>query len=249
MAMSNFAVSLKQVLDFEGGFVDHPRDPGGATNKGVTIANYRAHVKPGGTVADLRHITDAEVEKFYRGQFWDRVQGDDLPAGADLAIFDYAVNSGVSRASKHSQEITGAAVDGIIGRITLEYIKAMHPRDFIKKLCHRRMGFLRSLNIFSTFGKGWSRRVAGVEAKALSWVSSKTTLEHDAKEARDTSNSQAGGAVATGGGGVVAPNLTDFPWWLAGIIVAVVVIPLVIRAIINAQRASALAAAAKEAQP
>lgn len=172
----NFKISLKEVLKHEGGWSDHPSDPGGATMKGVTIATFRAFVNPKGTKDDLRKITDAQLETVYRRQYWDKVHGAELPDGVDFAVFDYAVNSGPSRAVKYLQKVVVVSQDGKIGPKTLEAIKAMGSRNVINKLCDTRLAFLKRLKTWPTFGKGWARRVSGVRDFALG-LSSKPTPE------------------------------------------------------------------------
>lgn len=163
---SNFEKALAAVLVHEGGYVNHPRDPGGATNKGVTQAVYdgyrRRQGKPGQSV---RLISEAEIGAIYKFQYWDMVRGDDLPSGVDYAVFDFAVNSGVSRAAKYLQRVVGTPQDGVIGVRTLGAIKS--TAYTINALCDRRMGFLRTLRIFPTFGRGWTRRVDDVRKHAL----------------------------------------------------------------------------------
>jgi lysozyme family protein len=162
----NFARALKLVLAHEGGYVDHPKDPGGATNKGITIATYRRYVKKDGTKDDLRRISDADVARVYQKHYWDKVRGDDLPDGLDYAVFDFAVNSGTGRAPKYLQRVLGVAQDGVIGPAT---IKAAHDANVpfaIDRLCDDRMAFLRGLKTFSTFGRGWTNRVSGVRIEA-----------------------------------------------------------------------------------
>jgi lysozyme family protein len=110
----NFQRALALVLKHEGGYVDHPKDPGGATNKGVTIATFRRYVKKDGTKDDLRRISDADVARIYKRHYWDAVRGDDLPDGLDYATFDFAVNSGTGRAPKYLQRVLGVAQDGVI---------------------------------------------------------------------------------------------------------------------------------------
>lgn len=170
----NFDSSLKLVLKHEGGWADHPKDPGGATMKGITIAVYRANINPNGTKEDLRKITDAQVAHIYRTQYWDKVRGDDLPSGVDYAVFDYAVNSGVSRASKHLQAVVGKRQDGKVGPETLAATKAILAQTVINNLCDKRMAFLRGLKTFAIFGKGWTTRVSGVRAEALKMASTAT---------------------------------------------------------------------------
>lgn len=175
----NFKISLKEVLKHEGGWSDHPSDPGGATMKGVTIATFRAFVNPKGTKSDLRKITDAQLETVYRRQYWDKVHGAELPDGVDFCVFDYSVNSGPSRAVKDLQKVIGVSQDGKVGPKTLEAIKAMGARNVINKLCDTRLAFLKRLKTWPTFGKGWSRRVSVVRDFALG-LSSKPTPERPA---------------------------------------------------------------------
>ncbi|WIY54169.1 glycoside hydrolase family 108 protein [Devosia sp. YIM 151766] len=171
MAKNNFQLALEATLVHEGGWSDHPSDPGGATMKGVTLATYRRY-RPGATKEQLRAITDADLHRIYRDGYWDAVRGDDLPAGLDLALFDFAVNSGPGRAVITLQTILGVAADGKVGPITLAAI-AKHPASLlINELCSHRLAFLERLSNWPTFGKGWSRRVAAVRAEALSMTQS-----------------------------------------------------------------------------
>ncbi len=165
---NTFPAALKAVLAHEGGYVNHPKDPGGATNKGVTQAVYDAFRKRSGLpVKSVRSISDYEVATIYRKQYWDAVKGDDLPAGVDYAVFDYAVNSGVSRATEALQKALGVNADGVIGQITLHAAETADRLKIINLICDGRMAFLRRLSTFKTFGKGWTSRVSGVRAKAL----------------------------------------------------------------------------------
>ena len=132
MAKENFAACLAQVLLSEGGWSDHPADPGGATMKGITLATYRKY-RPGATKADLRAIADAEVAQIYREGYWNAVRGDDLPAGLDLVAFDAAVNSGTGRAAKWLQSAVGAVADGRIGAGTAAAAHAARLPDAIRR--------------------------------------------------------------------------------------------------------------------
>ncbi len=158
------------MLKHEGGFVNHPSDPGGATNKGITLATYRQYVKKNGTVADLKAITDAQVAQVYKAHYWNAVRSDMLPSGVDYAVFDYAVNSGPGRAVKHLQKVLGVTEDGIIGPMTLSAVKAATPEHVINKLCDERLAFLKRLSHWPTFSRGWTRRVADVRTHALAMV-------------------------------------------------------------------------------
>lgn len=166
--LDNQRACMKVTWGFEGGYSNHPRDPGGATQSGVTQRVYDAYRKgKGKEPRDVRSLTPSEKLNIYDHQYWDRVQGDRLPAGVDLAVFDYAVNSGVSRASKELQRVVGTTVDGIVGEMTLTAASEMRPAEIINKLCDRRLAFLKRLKTWPTFGRGWSNRVAGVRAAAL----------------------------------------------------------------------------------
>lgn len=163
---NNFEKALSLVLEHEGGFSDHKLDPGGKTMKGVTQAVYDAYRKVRGRPSQsVKFITDEELRAIYKFQYWDKVHGDFLPTGLDYAVFDFAVNSGVSRAAKYLQAVLGVPQDGQIGAMTLAAIHS--PVQAISALCDRRMGFLRNLRTFLTFGKGWTARVQGVRANAL----------------------------------------------------------------------------------
>ncbi|MCL4065759.1 hypothetical protein M3484_04160 [Pseudomonas sp. GX19020] len=163
----NFERCLSEVLKHEGGWSDHPADPGGATMKGVTLATFRKY-RPSATKADLRAISEADLRMIYRGGYWDRIRGDDLPAGLDLVAFDAAVNSGPGRGARWLQSALGVSADGQIGPKTIAAAKAHADRQkVIRTACQDRLRWLQTLGIWATFGKGWARRVAAVEAAAL----------------------------------------------------------------------------------
>lgn len=160
----NFAKALAQVLRYEGGFSDHPQDPGGATMKGVTQAVYDAWRKAGNLpTQSVRYISDLEVGAIYRQQYWDKISGDDLPDGIDFAVFDFAVNSGVSRAARTLQGVVGTKQDGVIGPATIQATKTYVAMTVTNK----RLAFMQSLSIWPTFGKGWAARIADVKAQIL----------------------------------------------------------------------------------
>lgn len=161
----NFAACLAETLRHEGGWSDHPKDPGGATMKGVTLATYRRW-RPGATKDDLRRITDAEIAAIYRKGYWDAVRGDDLPAGLDLVAFDAAVNSGPKRGAIWLQAGLGVPQDGRIGPATLQAAELAGASMAIDRACDARLSWLRHLRTWGTFGKGWTRRVNDVRAAA-----------------------------------------------------------------------------------
>ncbi len=159
----NFDECTEWALVHEGGYVNHPKDPGGATNKGViqrTYDGYRNRI--GKPRQSVRSITMAEVLDIYKSQYWDLIHGDDLPAGLDYAMYDFSINSGPSRAVTFLQEILGVKVDGVMGNVTLGAIKRRNDiSGLIQALCLKRWNWMKRLSTFKTFGKGWTRRVMG----------------------------------------------------------------------------------------
>ena len=164
---ANFSTALDHVLVHEGGWADHPADPGGATMKGVTLMTYRRFFGSHKGKSDLRRISHQELEEIYRTGYWDKCRCDDLPSGVDYAVFDAAVNSGPGRAARWLQFVLGAHQDGSIGPVTLSLVDSQTPTEIVNRLCDRRLAFMKSLRTWSVFGKGWGRRVAGVRATAL----------------------------------------------------------------------------------
>jgi lysozyme family protein len=168
---ANFFKSLEMVLKHEGGFVDHPEDPGGATNKGITHKTYADFLgRPLEDVNELKNIPDDHVQMIYKNGYWDRIKGDELPAGVDFSTFDWAVNSGPGRAAKALQKAVMATQDGAIGPKTLEAVKEYSAEDIIRSVAEQREAFYKSLRTFNTFGKGWLRRNKETRYFSLSLV-------------------------------------------------------------------------------
>lgn len=168
---ANFFKSLDLVLKHEGGFVDHPEDPGGATNKGVTHQTYSEWLgRPLEDVDELKSIPDEHVQLIYKQKYWDKVKADDLPNGVDYCVFDWAVNSGPSRAAKALQKAAIVKSDGIIGPRTLLAVQEARADELIEIVSHEREEFYRSLKTFGTFGRGWLRRNEETRDEALSWL-------------------------------------------------------------------------------
>jgi lysozyme family protein len=181
-----FPKALKAVLIHEGGYINHPKDPGGATMKGVTQRVYDGwRASQSQKPQPVKLITDKEVESIYRKQYWDAVYGDDLPSGVDYVVFDGAVNSGPIQSVKWLQRALGDAydgeIDGDIGVATLAAVNTNSDNDaLVDEICDRRMTFLQSLKTWSTFGRGWTSRVAGVRKTGKAWASGKATPKVDA---------------------------------------------------------------------
>ncbi|MCA0405270.1 MAG: glycoside hydrolase family 108 protein [Proteobacteria bacterium] len=166
MSKSNFEAALAFVLRFEGGYADHPADPGGATNMGITRTALAAWRGQPVSKAEVRALTRAEAGQIYRARYWNAVRGDDLPAGLDLAVFDCAVNSGPSRAVRLLQRALRVAEDGRLGPATLASLVTMPPDEVISRLCALRGAFLRGLPTYPVFGRGWSARLNALEREA-----------------------------------------------------------------------------------
>lgn len=168
MSASNFRPSLALVLAHEGGYSNHPLDPGGATNFGVTQKVYDAYRNyHGSKLQPVKNIASSEVSDIYNKNYWRLVRGDSLPCGIDYAVFDFAVNSGVSRAVKYLQRLVGVEADGVIGFMSLDAIEKAdraNPEKLIAQYCSNRLEFLKQLPSFNTFGLGWTRRVVGYQA-------------------------------------------------------------------------------------
>jgi len=154
-------------MQHEGGYANHPKDPGGATKYGITLQTYRRMVKPHATIDDLKRLDTETAEDIYRRIYWSAVDGDDLPAGVDLCVFDHGVNAGPTRAIKLLQRVVGASPDGIIGKVTLFLIDKVPPMKLIDKYSKARMSYYQRLRHWRTFGRGWSRRVNETRELAL----------------------------------------------------------------------------------
>ena len=159
----NFRKALEHTLKEEGGYVNHPRDPGGRTNLGVTQRVWEEWVGHPVDEKTMRALTPKDVEPLYKRRYWDRVRGDDLPDGVDLIVFDTAVNSGPGRAIKFLQACVGVDVDGAFGPKTLAAVQRADDQKLIKDYADRRLSFLTDLPTWEVFGKGWSGRVARVQ--------------------------------------------------------------------------------------
>lgn len=220
MAASRETQSLNRVLVHEGGWSNNPRDPGGPTMKGVTQRVYDAYRKGKGLKThSVKTITQAELLDIYDRQYWDPIKGDQLPDGVDYVVFDGAVNSGVDRSIRWLQQALQpqykGAIDGQIGALTFAAIEALGNNDLlIDRICDIRLNFLRHLSTWSTFGKGWTARVAEVRAGGQAWATgakpeaatpienaSAKALVSDAVQAPATVTGDAGAGAGVGAGG------------------------------------------------
>lgn len=238
---ANFEACLRETLTHEGGFSNHPADLGGATMRGVTQRVYDGYRdRRGLTRQTVRRIAEAELRAIYKAQYWDAVRGDNLPAGVDLAVFDYAVNSGPSRAIRALQMVLGVTPDGELGEVTLAALHARVASGVVTALCDRRMAFLRALKTWPDFGKGWTERVDAVRARARAMAQAGVGIppaqpaelpappdlaQESAKAKPPASQPTTDKAIAIGtaGAGLVATIVAavQSPWGLAALVVVV----------------------------
>jgi lysozyme family protein len=168
MAASSYEAALARLLVHEGGYTNHPADPGGPTNFGITIYDYRKYVKPGATAADVRAMKVEEAKAIYRAKYWDAQRCDELPAGVDDCVFDYGVNSGIGRSGKVLRRVLGLPDnDWHTSDAVLAALRRRDAKAVIDAICDERLRFLKSLKTWPVFGKGWGARVAEVRAYAL----------------------------------------------------------------------------------
>lgn len=162
----NLLPAMNALLKHEGGYVNHPADPGGMTNLGVTQRVWEEWVGHPVDEKEMRSLTPAIVAPMYKKKYWDKVAGDDLPSGVDMAVFDFAVNSGPGRAAKMLQRVLGAVEDGAIGPNTLAKVVSVDSSKLVADYNAARLAFLQALPTWATFGNGWGRRVAEVTTEA-----------------------------------------------------------------------------------
>jgi lysozyme family protein len=198
----NLENCMKLTFGSEGGYVNHPRDPGGPTKYGITLAtlaNYRnTHVD----ATDVQHLSLAEATAILEQQYWRKIWGDDLPRGIDYAIFDFAVNSGPAQAVKKVQEILHMDRDGVMGAFTLNALKAVDSETFIKEYMDLRLSYLKGLGTWSTFGDGWTNRVNHVRKASLAM------LEKSGKVVADKAQPKDEPIATTDGNATAAPRDT-----------------------------------------
>jgi lysozyme family protein len=179
----NFDGALAHVLQFEGGYSDHPSDPGGATNRGITKAVLETFRGRPVTKEEVRALTRDEAAEIYRRYYWMAAACDQLPEGVDLAVFDCAVNQGVGRAARYLQQAAHVAADGDIGPKTLAAVAATKRGELLTEFMALRMqGYGLLQKLFKVFGLGWSRRLMATHAAALALLSKTPTADSTAPQ-------------------------------------------------------------------
>lgn len=244
----NYETCQAITLKWEGGDVNHPDDPGGKTRWGITQARYDQYrVSKHLAKKSVFTMVKSEMLEIYKTGYWDAVNGDTLDYGVDLATWDYGVNSGPARAKKDLLSVVGGSAV-----------------DTIKRLCAKRMSFVRGLTIWKTFGKGWSNRIADIEAKGVAMAvkaSASSKLEaHKAvvdeaglaiaaseKKVNTAKNAGAAAAVSgTGGATVPVDQLVSSGLLILGIIAVGVLAYFYLKARHDKNRAQAYLNAAEE---
>ena len=154
--MSYFDNFFDRLMKHEGGYVNHPKDPGGETMWGVTKRVAVAH----GYHGPMRQLPKATAQKIADKSYWQAIHGDELPRAVAWQVVDAAYNHGNRNAVKFLQRAIGANDDGIIGPKTLAPVKAMDQNDIVFKFNAERLEFYTKLGTWATFGRGWTRRIA-----------------------------------------------------------------------------------------
>lgn len=238
---ANYAAILKKVLVFEGGYVNHPKDPGGRTLQGVTQAVYDAYRARRGKPRQLltagmmgTPAWEFEMAEIYETGYWRPIHGNALRDGIDSVLFDYAVNSGPARAARVAQRLAGRPVTGKLSAEDVTAINKRNPEQFVNAVCDERLAFLRSLKTWDTFGRGWTSRVASVRTFSLDLARRKipapaAPVATPGKGQVPSTASQKGGVLAGGGaagGGIMA---TAGEWIAAhpGVIIGLCVIAII----------------------
>lgn len=176
--MVGFERSMPLVLVYEGGYVNHPRDPGGATFQGVTQRAYDgARTMNDLPHQDVRKMSAPERNAIYQHFYWDAVYGDVMPLGVDFVMFDGAVNSGPvnsikwTQAALHSLGLYDGDIDGHIGPVTCGGMALCKNYDeLVSRIVNRRLVYLRNLGTYMDFGRGWEKRCASVLKIGQAWA-------------------------------------------------------------------------------
>lgn len=231
-----FEACLAKILQYEGGFTEGVGDPGGATNLGISLRYARSQgsmldLNGDGVVdrSDILLVTPETAKVVYQNWFWKDVRGEDLPAGVDLAVFDFAVNSGGGRAVRFLQEVLGVTADGVFGPQTLAAVKKADAASVVNDLCRRRLAWLQTLAVWPRFKNGWSIRVSDVQNTALEMVgnprmSVQEATGTDTGKAAITTSVIAGVATAAANAEPVIKALGSLtPWVALAVIVAALV--------------------------
>ena len=152
----DFNTAFDRLIKHEGGYVNHPNDPGGETNWGITKRTAMAH----GYSGSMRLLTREQAKAIYKSSYWDRAKADEYDFAIGFQLFDAAVNHGIGNAIRMLQRAVGVADDGIVGVMTLAAVKRHSVSDVVMRFNSERLRFYTKLSTWSSFGRGWANRVA-----------------------------------------------------------------------------------------
>lgn len=262
-----YDVAIEKVFVFEGGYSNNPKDPGGATNWGITIIDARRFWKPDATPEDVRTMPKSVAAGIYRTKYAPAVAYDALPAGVDFSVLDAGINSGVGRAIPWLADAMGVPHSSVVS-LASSIGAVKDKQGLIQSYWQRRLSFLQHLKTWVTFGGGWGKRITSGEAFAvalwLKWGAKATPIEQKAelqKQAANANKKSAGHSKAATGSGTVgtgtAGSATQVPhehvWQvmeiiLLGSVIAVLVgltVYFVLAAVKHKRRADAYSAEVK----
>jgi len=175
----NFEQCMVMLLENEGGYQEDNRDPGnhgdgygnaGSTNWGVTAKVFAEYTGQPATREIMKALKKEDVYPVYKELYADKIKFDLLPSGVDWVVFDFCVNSGVSRAAKTLQRIVDATADGFVGGQTIAAVEKKDAKEIVEAMYKTRQSFLEGLSTFSIYGKGWSRRNEHVKVTAIDMI-------------------------------------------------------------------------------
>ncbi len=172
MTMTPFDTAVAFTLREEGGFTDDPRDPGGATNLGITRATLTHWRGRPATADDVRNLTVAEADAIYQALYWHAMRCDLLPIGIALMVFDFGVNAGPGTSVRELQQTVGVATDGLIGPVTALAATGADRAGLIAALHDAHEQHYRGLDDFPVFGAGWLARLTRCTARAIDLAAS-----------------------------------------------------------------------------
>lgn len=152
-----FDEAFERLIGHEGGYVNHPNDPGGETNWGITRRVARSE----GYTGSMRDMPRSTAKEIYRRAYWHRAKADQYDPAIGFQVFDAAVNHGIGQAIRFLQRAVGVADDGAVGPVTLRAVNRHTTSYVLSHFNAERLEFYTKLSTWPTFGKGWVRRIAG----------------------------------------------------------------------------------------
>lgn len=148
----DYDTAFERLIGHEGGYVDHPKDPGGATKYGISKRQY--------PLEDIPNLTLERAKYLYRRDYWGPAGCDIVPDALKFDLFDTAVNSGYKTAVRLLQRAVGELPDGGLGPHTLQAVQSMPAGRLIARFNGYRLDYLNDLPTWPTFGRGWAQRIA-----------------------------------------------------------------------------------------